>query len=57
MNFLMANLGNIIVGAVVAAIVILAVRQMIRQRKSGGCAGCAAGGTSACHCHDHAHRS
>lgn len=55
MNFLMANLGNIVVGSIIVVILYLAIRQMIRQRKSGGCSGCAASGSANCHCHDQYH--
>ncbi|NLH02272.1 MAG: FeoB-associated Cys-rich membrane protein [Clostridiales bacterium] len=45
-EFISENLGSIIVGAVVFAVVLLAVIKIIRDRKSsscscGGCSGCA----------------
>lgn len=53
MDFLIANGGTIAVGAVVAAVVILIVAKMIRDKKKGqsscgcGCENCPSGGI--CH--------
>ena len=40
MEFITANLGTIIVGVVVLAIVALIVKKMINDKKKGGCATC-----------------
>lgn len=34
------NVSTIVVLAVVAALVVLAVRSLVKKRKAGGCAGC-----------------
>lgn len=42
---------TLIVGLIVLAIVVLALRSTIRQSKSGGCSGCSGcgGGCASCH--------
>ena len=54
MAFLMENLSTVIIGLILAGVVYLVVRKMIRDRRegkgcgcSGGCAGCS--GASMCH--------
>ena len=54
MTFLMENLSTVIIGLILAGVVYLVVRKMIRDRRegkgcgcSGGCAGCS--GASMCH--------
>ena len=54
MTFLMENLSTVIIGLILAGVVYLVVRKMIRDRREGkgcgypgGCAGC--GGASMCH--------
>ena len=53
MNWLMENLSTILVGAAVAALVVLVIVRMVKSRRSGksscgcGCAGCPMGGK--CH--------
>ena len=56
----MPTFGDIIVLAVIAVIVFFVVRSLIKQSKSGGCAGsrkCSSGGCSgcggSCHCGNH----
>ena len=43
MNFIMNNLGTIIVGLVVAAIVVAIIVNMIRKKKNGESIGCGCG--------------
>lgn len=40
LNFLIANLANIIIGAVLIVIVALIVRNMFKRKKRGQCATC-----------------
>ena len=42
---------TLIVGLIVLAIVVLALRSTIRQSKSGGCSGCSGCGGSCVSCH------
>ena len=42
---------TLIVGLIVLAIVVLALRSTIRQSKSGGCSGCSGCGGSCASCH------
>ena len=42
---------TLIVGLIVLAIVVLALRSTIRQSKSGGCSGCSGCGDSCASCH------
>ena len=42
---------TLIVGLIVLAIVVLALRSSIRQSKSGGCSGCSGCGGSCASCH------
>ncbi len=42
---------TLIVGLIVLAIVVLALRSTIRQSKSGGCSGCSGCGRSCASCH------
>lgn len=45
-NFFVQNSGSIIVGAIVLAILILVIRKLIRDAKSGNCSSC--GGCGGC---------
>ena len=53
------NAWDVILGLLIAAAVALAIRSMIRQRKSGGCGGCPYAGSCghagapSNHCEDH----
>ncbi len=51
MNWIMENLSTIIVGALLLAAVVLAIRSVIKDHKNhkcvGGCPGC---DCSSCHC-------
>ncbi|MDR1131473.1 MAG: FeoB-associated Cys-rich membrane protein [Oscillospiraceae bacterium] len=47
-DFIVQNLGSILVGAAVAAIVVLIIVKLVRDRKRGvSCASC--GGCAGCH--------
>lgn len=41
--FLQQNLATIVISLGLTGLVALAIRQMVRQKKSGGCAGCPEG--------------
>ena len=47
MTFLMENLSTVIIGLILAGVVYLVVRKMIRDRREGKGAGCS--GASMCH--------
>lgn len=53
LEWLAANAATIVISAVLIVLLALAVRYIVKKRKSGGCAGCdgcsAKGGCSACH--------
>lgn len=54
LEWLAAHAATIIISAVLIVLLALAVRYVIKKRRSGGCAGCDAcsgkeGGCSACH--------
>lgn len=39
MSFIQTNMGNIVVGSILVAVLFLALRKIIKDRKAGGC-GC-----------------
>ena len=54
MAFLMENLSTVIIGLILAGLVYLVVRKMIRDSREGKCCGCSGGcagcsGASMCH--------
>ena len=51
LQILFANLGTILVLLLLAVVVGLIVRHLVRQHKRGGCAGCSGGCGSCTACH------
>lgn len=53
LEWLAANAATIVISAVLIVLIALAIRYIVKKRRSGGCVGCdacsAKGGCSACH--------